>query len=285
MLKISILHATYMSGTNPTRHRDFWLSAARYPQRVEYICAMNADDSVAVEATATGVLRVVNEAPDGYSTAVQNWNSAAARATGDLLVVVSDDLFPPPDWDIRLEELVTPLRPQETDFALKIQDSPFPADTTLRHPVISRGFFDKFGLFDSAFRGVYCDNDITLRAFLFSVIVDGRSIQFAHEHPHFDHSVNETVSQRKINAAPEYEFGREVFVRKWFPVSWKLNLNRLSLPHRVKSRMPNSVLRRLVYHVFLGRRRIREFPKVRTDGKRDPQTRVGEFNPSVQHLE
>jgi len=246
MLRISLLHATYMSGVSPSAHRDEWLREARFSERIEYICAMNDTDSWAIERTRD-VIRVVNQAPDEFSTAVQNWNSAAALATGDLLVVISDDLFPPRDWDVSLEELAAPHSPLDKDFAIKIQDSPFPDDTTLRHPVVSRRFYERFGLFDDDFRGVYCDNDITLRAFLVSVILDGRDIKFHHAHPHFDRGVDETVSHRKINTPQEYELGSTLFRRKWFPLAWKLNLNRLVLTRQSDHPMPRSFVRRCAF--------------------------------------
>lgn len=229
MLKISLLHATFMSDADPLTHRDRWLELAASPSRVDYVVAMNLDDSRAVACT-TGATRAVTTPRDTYSTAVQNWNAAAEIATGDLLVVISDDLFPSANWDEALELLVGQYDPRVTDFAIKIQDSPNSADMTLRHPVVSRRFYTRFGLFDPNFRGVFCDNDITMRAYLFSRILDGRSLVVPHAHPHFDHDVHETISQKKINATEEYDYGREVFKKKFFPATFGLTLNRLTLP-------------------------------------------------------
>lgn len=229
LLRISLLHATYFSDYGPIQQKNIWLSRARHPERVEYVVAMDVDDTSAIEITAQEK-RAINKPIDGLSTAVQNWNSAAFISRGDLLFVISDDLRPHHDWDVRLEQMLGSLNPAQVDFALKVQDSPNTSDTTLRHPVISRKFYTKFGLFNNSFRGVFCDNDITLRALLYSRILDGRGAKFDHEHPHFDRQIQLSLSQHKINRPEEYAFGKEVFERAYAPFHKGMNLNRLSLP-------------------------------------------------------
>jgi hypothetical protein len=229
MLKISLLHATYFSDCTPLAHRDRWLAEAAEPSHVDYVVAMNEEDSRAIETTKS-ITRAVSAPQDHYSTAVQNWNAAAELAVGDLLFVISDDLNPPHGWDAALRALVDRHNPVTETFAVKVQDSPNPADTTLRHPLISRAFYNDFGLFDPEFRGVFCDNDITIRAYLFSRTVDGRSVEFTHAHPHFDQTVAESISQTKINAPAEYDLGRKVFRKKFSPIHAGLRLNRLRLP-------------------------------------------------------
>jgi len=205
------------------------LAAAHDPSRVSHVFAMEENDETAVAETV-GHTRAITSPTDDYSSAVQNWNAAAEKADGDLLFVISDDLNPFPGWDENLESLCRSLDPLLVDFTVKIKDSPNHADTTLRHPIVSRKFFESFGLFDSDFRGVYCDNDITMRAYLLSQILDGRELSFRHSHPHFERDVAESASHKKINASREYEKGASVFRRKYSPLHRGLNLNRLSLP-------------------------------------------------------
>ena len=229
MLTISLLHATYRSQSGPLHHRDLWLSRAQSPERLNYVVSMD-DNDVSAIAQTEGIERAVNRPRDTYSTAVQNWNAAATLATGDLLFVISDDLEPEVGWDAKLEHLIQDWNPLTQDFALKIQDSPNPNDTTLRHPIISRRFYARFGLFDESFRGVFCDNDITLRALLYSRIEDGRSLHFKHTHPHFERKTEATASHHKINRPEEYAFGRQAFEKKYAPFHRGLSLNSLTLP-------------------------------------------------------
>jgi hypothetical protein len=148
-------------------------------------------------------------------TAVRNWNAAAAAAEGDLLVVIADDLFPPPGWDQALIEMTGRLDPTRTPFVVKVADSPRPADVLLRHPVVSRAFYTRFGLFSPAYRGVYCDNDFTTRAFWRSVILDGRSLRLEHRHPALTDTVAPSESHDRMNRHDEYERGVARYVATW----------------------------------------------------------------------
>jgi len=207
---------------------------------------MEENDETAVAETV-GHTRATTSPPDDFSSAVQNWNAAAEKADGDLLFVISDDLNPFPGWDESLVSLCCSLDPHLVDFAVKIKDSPNHADTTLRHPIVSRKFYESFGLFDSDFRGVYCDNDITMRAYLLSQILDGRGLQFRHSHPHFESDVAESVSHKKINAQREYEKGAAVFKEKYGPLHRGLNLNRLFLPTPTFRDLTVRGIRRLLF--------------------------------------
>jgi hypothetical protein len=212
-VRISLLHATYRRDGGPLAVRDAWIERADTPSHVEYICAMDADDDLAVAATGND-LRAVNEATSEVSS-VRNWNSAAEVATGGLLMVIADDLFPPRGWDTALVDLTNGLDPDRTAFAVKVNDSPDARDTYLRHPVVSRAFYRQHGLFSPRYRGVYCDNDITLRAFWKSVILDGRSLVLEHRHPSVDPSIARSESQHRVSAEEEYNHGRELLVASW----------------------------------------------------------------------
>jgi hypothetical protein len=211
---ISILHATYRSQSGPLKVKEAWLRNAERPDLIEYIFAMDADDEAALSQTE-GDLRVVNPPSDVRVTAVRNWNAAASIANSGLLMVIADDLFPPPAWDATLTAMIGPIDPAVASFALKVTDSPFQDDTLLRHPVVSRAFYQRYGLFSNAYDGVYSDNDITIRAFWQSVILDGRSLVLEHQHPELDTSMAWSESQQRINTPQEYERGRAVFEASW----------------------------------------------------------------------
>jgi hypothetical protein len=213
-MSVSLLHATYHRDGGPLEHRDTWMARADRPDRVEYVVAMDSDDTRAIAETA-GMLRVVSPATPGSVSSVRNWNAAAAIATGDLLVVIADDLFPPPGWDTTLQNIVRGLDPTTTHFAVNATDAPDDQRLLLRHPVISRAFYADFGLFNAAFRGVYCDDDLTQRALWRSRIIDGRRLVLEHRHPSLDPSVPRSPSQHLVNTQDEYDYGRGVFESLW----------------------------------------------------------------------
>lgn len=209
--RISLLHATYRRAGGPLEVRDAWLSRAVNPEAVEYLLSMDADDATSVALTE-GLPRVVNPAWPGVVTAVRNWNAAAAAARGDLLVVVADDLFPPPGWDQTLLGMVDGFDARRLPFAVKVCDDPRPADVLVRHPVVSRAFYDRFGLFSPVYRGVYCDDDFTTRAFWRATILDGRSLRLEHCRPRGNRPSD---SRARMNRREEYLYGQELYRGAW----------------------------------------------------------------------
>ena len=213
-MKISLLHATWRRPGGPLGVRDAWRVSADEPERVEHVFAMDDDDQVAIRDTE-GCVRAISAAANGVS-AVRNWNAAAALATGDVLLVIADDLFPPQSWDTTLTRIIGPFDPMTAAFAVKVTDSPDPASMLLRHPVVSRAFYERHGLFTPAFTGVYCDDDITRRAFWRSFILDGRALVLQHRHPTLEpDEVGPTESHTRINADTEYQHGRALFESLW----------------------------------------------------------------------
>ncbi|SDB80679.1 Glycosyl transferase family 2 [Raineyella antarctica] len=215
--RYSLLHATYRRGESPVEVKDAWLSAAADPAAIEHIFALDADDSRTL-AWVEGHRQVVSP-PTGEVTAVRNWNAAAAAATGDVLVVIADDLYPPPHWDVRLAGIIGPrLDPVRVPFAVKALDvtsAQNPAtDTLMRHPIVSRAFYEKFGLFSPRFTGVYCDNDITRRALWGAVVLDGRS-GLVLEHRHATTTHRRTESTSRINEARAWAEGLATYEDAW----------------------------------------------------------------------
>lgn len=209
----SLVHATYHRESGPLPVRDLWLAAAAAPDRIEYVVALDSDDEVALRQTS-GCRRCVGSRAS-TTTAVRNWNAGAALSTGSLIVVVADDLEPPDRWDEQLLGMMGRLDPWRDAFAVKVVDSPDETDSLMRHPVVSRAYYDKWGLFSFSFSGVYCDDDITRRAFWRSVIIDGRHLKFRHVHPTLDPTLDVTVSQGRINRESEYVTGLRRMVDRW----------------------------------------------------------------------
>lgn len=213
-MRISLLHATYHRERGPLALRDAWLGLAEHPESIDYVVAMDSDDTRAIAETE-GLVRAVSTATPVSVTSVRNWNAAAALATGDLLFVIADDLYPPAGWDTTLAQIIRGLDPTTTHFAVKATDDPDDQRLLLRHPVVSRAFYAEFGLFTPEFRGVYCDDDITQRALWRSRIIDGRRLVLYHRHPALDTSVPASASHNRVNTFAEYEHGQRTFEHLW----------------------------------------------------------------------
>lgn len=212
-MRISLLHATYRAGGKAVEVRHRWLSAAARPDRIEHVFAYNADDELSAgnEEIRRGVAG--EPMPDAV-TAVRNWNLAAGAATGDLLVVIADDLTPTCDgWDLELERVVGALEPRAVPFVVKVMDDSHPTEHLMRHPIVSRRFYEMHGLFDPAYEGIGVDNDFTLSAHLAGLVVDGRSIVWHHRHPLPGEAP--TDSQRRMVSGRSATDGAALFRRRW----------------------------------------------------------------------
>ena len=214
-MKISILHATYFRGKGPEEVRSAWMEAATNPERVEYRVAVTRTDTLALSETDASS-RVVVEPADGTSTAVRNWNSLAITATGDFLFVIADDLFPVKrGWDTDLEEIARKHNPCRTAYLVKVADSTSKSDTKVRHPVASRRFYEKYGLWSPDYSGMYVDSDLTLFAFWRAAIIDGRHIRFNHINPIVDKEIGPSISFSEANSETEYMRGKLIFDQRW----------------------------------------------------------------------
>ena len=145
-------------------------------------------------------------------SAVRNWNSAAAASRGALLFVIADDLEPAADWDMTLRTIVGTLDPQKFPFAIGLADD---RGTLMRHPVISRRFYSQLGLFAPEFTGVYCDTEITLRAYNKAVVLNGQRLSLLHRRPNNTDGFQWSESQTRLNAPEEYEIGLRILLDKW----------------------------------------------------------------------
>jgi hypothetical protein len=210
---IALLHATYHrpGGVGPLR--DAWLGRADRADLVDYIVAMDGDDP-AVRDTA-GWHRVVGPPSDGTVSAVRNWNAAAAASSADLLVVLADDLFPEPGWDTTLRRMLDGWDPQAVAYAVKITDSPDPGRPrccAIRS--CPGGSTSRRGSSLHSCGWVYCDDEITRRAYWRALILDGRRLAFDHAHPTLTGQV-ETTSHHLVNRDTEHALGVRVYEGLW----------------------------------------------------------------------
>ena len=98
-MKISLLHATRGTPDPANATRESWLSRASHRSMIEHFWAIQAGDTTSTALDPDSIVAVTDDPPAWASSSVANWNAAAALATGDLLVVITDDLTPPIGWD------------------------------------------------------------------------------------------------------------------------------------------------------------------------------------------
>ncbi len=111
-------------------------------------------------------LIVVTDEPvthqDGYAyfvnsgprNCVAGWNLAASKSTGDILVQVSDDTYPPEHWAERIRAFLE----RRTEAVLNLLDEDR-GTVQCHHPVLTRAAYLKAGcMYPSEFESLWCDN-------------------------------------------------------------------------------------------------------------------------------
>jgi hypothetical protein len=180
---------------------------------VEHIFAYDEDDDVSVGTSEIALGGLAQPPLEGRVTAVRNWNAAATASRNAVLFVIADDLLPPSGWDTSLRAVIGSLDPVRCPFVVKVCDTGGAADRLIRHPVVSRCYFDSHGLFFSGYDGIGADNDFTFAAHARGVVVDGRSIRLEHQHPTEGSAASD--SHRKMAAMESAIPGKQLLAQRW----------------------------------------------------------------------
>jgi hypothetical protein len=215
-MKISLLHATRDTPTRALAVRETWLSRAQDRDSVQHIFGVQHDDAPSIQAffEARATCAITPAPPAWASSSVANWNAAAALATGDLLIVIADDLTPPIGWD---ETLRAGMRSVIADAVALFVPDQLSDDGLLRHPVMTRALYQKRGyIFDPDYYGVFCDNDLTTWCEVNRVpILRANRSALCWHHDH-DMTGNAVTAQQ--NRSEAYDYGAKTYGRKWSAV-------------------------------------------------------------------
>jgi glycosyltransferase involved in cell wall biosynthesis len=203
---ISLVHATRGRSTKAVGCREAWLNTAENPRRVEHIFAVDADDKESVQMAK----QFVSVKSDKRSC-VAAWNLAAQTARGDLIVQLSDDWMPTPNWDAKLLDLVKGRDLVREQIVIAVNDG-HRKDDLLCMAIVSRGRLAAQGdLFFNGYESVFSDNEFSVRAFADGVVLDARDkLTFEHAHPAFGKAPMDKTYEHN-NSTPRYEAGKALF--------------------------------------------------------------------------
>jgi len=191
--------------------RDAWMSAAANKDNVEYVLCGDRRWGFSNENPVEGVsVFCLNE---GRKCWVDSVNTAAKASSGDVLIVIADDIFPCEAWDAKLSERLDGWPSQW--FAVEVSTGT-PAEherKILACPIISRALYEQWGyVLYPGFESMYADNDIFEHAEAMGVLIDARVIQFEHRHGLFEgknFSELDPVYQHQ-NRLQAYEWGAKL---------------------------------------------------------------------------
>lgn len=246
----SVLHTTARtpSGWMPSyRH---WIQSAANPASFEYILAVDAGEEAKVSAAMAQegigpaqVKLVVNHGP---RSCVAGWNRAAEVAEGHILILNSDDMFAPANWDAELLATVQSARKsvgflpggRKDEFVIHISTGS-PRDAELiTLPIFSASRYHRLGYaLWPEYPSVFCDDDFTQHAYADQVVIDARHLTFRHENPYLGAGQMDEVYERE-NRSEAYRVGLDILNRRkaagFPPLPWRGGANIVPQPKRAK---------------------------------------------------
>jgi len=148
-------------------------------------------------------------------------NTGAMIAKGNVILMATDDMFPPVDWDDRLLQVMPyadqPYYPVGTrDQVVWVNDGAFPHIMTMQ--IFTASWFRRYNyVFNPAYRSMLGDHDFTLRAQRDGVVLDVRDRPELHwEHYHHRPGTRELDSVDKPNQ-DQYRYleGWRQLIKDW----------------------------------------------------------------------
>lgn len=200
--RIALVHATRGRAQQAALARKLWFDFAERPDQVEHIFAIDADDEASFPLRR--MHHVVVPAGGGCVAA---WNAGAEATAAPVILQLSDDWSPAPQWD---ELIMSRLGDVSKPKVLAISDG-HREDRLLCMAICTRAYWLQDGfLFNPRFKGVFSDNWFTDQAYARGQVVEARDIRFEHRHPAFGMGIVDETYLRQ-NSAEAYAEGEKVY--------------------------------------------------------------------------
>jgi hypothetical protein len=178
---------------------DDWISKAQTPEDIEIILAVDGNDiqsqaaAKTLEAALPGRLsqnRLLGDKRPTFQwvcqesapfNCVKGWNLAASKATGKVLIQLTDDMVPPPQWDLKLKTL-NPPDWMDRETVVHVEDG-YVHDIMVM-AIITRARYERFGyFFYPDYESLFSDTELTETAYCDGVVLVAKHLLFEHRHP------------------------------------------------------------------------------------------------------
>lgn len=180
---ISIIHPSRLRPTQAKQTHDKWLSRSSTP--IEYLLSLDLSDPRRLDYKGFDHI-VLND----NRTAIQAINHAATLATGDILIVVSDDFDCVDGWDEKLLAAVDGM----SDFIVKTPDGY--QKTLMTLPIMDRKYYQRFGyVYEPGYKHLWCDTEMTVVAHMLGRVVNV-DVLFEHLHHSLGKSIKDDISKK-----------------------------------------------------------------------------------------
>lgn len=195
-----------------------WVDSFSSTHQIEYILSIDDDDRFRYEYVEkfdkTGVTIVTSQ----NRSVVDATNQAAKVATGDCLIVVSDDFECPVMWDVELSDKIRTLESEL--YAIHVNDGYSYPKRLLTIPILSKALYLKLGYaYNPIYFSMWVDNDLYETCDRLGVLVT-HPIVFQHNHYANNRRASDQTDQRH-GSTSAFKEGQRIFKQRemeGFPV-------------------------------------------------------------------
>lgn len=206
-MTISLIHPSRSRADKAFMAAIKWLDSSG--GHVEYILSFDQDQKVEYNNRFSNLYHVRQShfkfVCEKNRSAVDAINNGAKVATGDIIVVMSDDFDCPQGW----AKMITDKVQGKTDWIAKTPDGIQKWIITL--PIMDRVYYNRFGyIYHSDYLHMFCDTELTCVADLTGRKIE-LNIPFVHNHYSTGKTVKDEVS---IRADKTWEQGERTFIQR-----------------------------------------------------------------------
>lgn len=180
---LTLIHPSRGRAKKAKATLENWLNKASGKHNIEHILSLDLDDKTLPDYIDE--FKVVNGSAgisSNNTCVVEATNKAAAQAKGQILIYLSDDFNCPENWD---ELIVNKFKgSMDKPALLKVVDCIHAYEVgVLTIPIMNREMLSKLGYFwHPGYRSMFVDEDLYWTCQNNGWLIDGRELQFPHEH-------------------------------------------------------------------------------------------------------
>lgn len=226
MKSITIIHPSRSRPEMAFKTAEKWLNNAYNIDNIQYLmCLDSSDPSLNYYMTIQTDIDWTGWVNDNKS-AIEAINFGTTKATGDLLIVVSDDFSCEPHWDTLLIEALQ----DKSDFIVKTKDGI--QKTLITLPIMDRVYYNRFGyVYHHSYSHMHSDEEMTCVAHMLGKVID-LDISFPHNHYSVGGMVKDAINIKNdltweqglnnLNARKKINFGLkpEEIVKPYESIVW-----------------------------------------------------------------
>lgn len=200
--RIALLHATRGRPEQASAARFAWLQLASQPERIEHIYIFDNDDT-----RSTCLRRFHHQEIKPGGGCVAAWNAGFNATSAPIVIQLSDDWTPIPQWDdLVCERIGNPALKR----VLAVSDGNR-KDDLMCMAIATRAYLNQDGwIFHPRFKSMYSDNYFSWLAYRRGAVIEARDLVFTHNHPAFGTAENDATYEQQ-NAPERYAEGKKIY--------------------------------------------------------------------------